>query len=328
MDNEQASTGLESDGLEGLAEFLSDKPEKEPKGKDESTTADPAPEESDNAEEADDQADDLDDDDEESDDDEDDKPEPTPDRKIKVKTKDDDGAESEIEVSESELASSYLRQSDYTKKMQGLSQRENQAVQFLQGKHDEVRNQYMQQAEYTRAAVIQMAGIRNESEMAQLANSDPAAWVTESQRQQSIRNFLGQLDQQMTQEREQAQYQAQEQNSQSLNRAREKSWAELSKEKIDKPALIKIYGDVTKTYGFSNEELGNVNDHRLVKMMRDATAYQALKSKAPEVTRKAQAAPPMPNRQATPAQTRRDVELNARFKGGRAKLNDLAAYLR
>ena len=325
----QAETAPETGGLADLVSYLSDTPEKrDPKDDDDETTADPAPDESDNAENADDQADDLDDDDDESDDEEDDKTEPPPDRKIKVKTKDDDGTESEIEVSETELASSYLRQQDYTRKTQALSQRENQAVQFLQGKHDEVRNQYMQQAEYTRAAVIQMAGIRNESEMAQLANSDPAAWVNESQRQQSIRNFLSQLDNQMTQEREQAQHQAQEQNSQSLNRAREKSWAELSKEKIDKPALIKIYGDVTKTYGFSNDELGGVNDYRLVKMMRDATAYQALKSKAPEVTRKAQAAPPMPNRQATPAQTRKDQELNARFKGGRAKLNDLAAYLR
>ena len=322
----QAESAPETGGLADLVGYLSDTPEKESKDEDDETTADPAPEKPDTAEDADDQADDPDDDEES--DDEDDKTEPPPDRKIKVHVKDDDGAETEIEVSEPELVKGYQRQQDYTRKTQALSQRENQAVEFLKGKHDEVRTQYMQQAEYTRAAVIQMAGIRNESEMAQLANSDPAAWVTESQRQQSIRNFLGQLDNQMTQEREQAKQQAQEQNSQYLNRAREKSWAELSKEKIDKPALIKIYGDVTKTYGFSDEELGNVNDHRLVKMMRDATAYQALKSKAPEVTRKAQAAPPMPNRQATPAQTRKDQELNARFKGGRAKLNDLAAYLR
>lgn len=321
--SEQASTGLESNGLNDLAAFLSDTPETDPTDEQDDTTADPAPDEPDTADEADDQADDPDA--EEAD--EADKTEPPPDRKIKVKTKDDDGTESEIEVSEAELASSYLRQQDYTRKTQALSQRETQAVEFLKGKHDEVRNQYLEQAEFTRAAVVQMAGLKSEADMAQLAQNDPAGWVTEQQRQLSIRNFLGQLDGQMKGERAQAQQQAQQARAQDLNQQFEKTWGELAKEKIDKPALAKIYGDVNKTYGFSNEELGNVYDHRLVKMMRDATAYQALKSKAPEVTRKAQAAPPMPNRQSASAQTRKDAALNERFKGGRARLNDLAAYL-
>lgn len=324
--DEQAESALEPGGVQDLASFLSDTPAKEPKDDEDGTTADAAPDESDTVDEADDQADDLNDDEES--DDEDDKTEPPPDRKIKVRTKDDDGAETEIEVSEAELASSYLRQSDYTKKTQALAERESQAVEFLKTKHDEVRETYMQQAEFTRAAVIKMAGIRDEAEMAQLASTDPAAWVSESQRQQSIRNFLGQLDQSMQQERQRAQEQAQQHRAASLSKQFESTWQELAKEKIDKPTLAKIYGDVNKTYGFSQEELSNVYDHRLVKMMRDASAYQALKSKAPEVTRKANAAPPMPNRQAPAAQTRKDQELNARFKSGRAKLNDLAALLR
>jgi len=319
--SEQAETALESDGLLGLAAFLSDKPEKAPKDEEDDTSADATPDE-DTVEKADDQADDPEDDESEDDD----KPEPPPDRKIKVKTKDDDGTETEIEVSETELASSYLRQQDYTRKTQALSQRENQAVEFLKGKHEEVRADYLEKAEFTRNAVMQMAGLRNESEMAQLAQNDPAGWVTEQQRQVSIRNFLGQLDGQMRGEREQSQQQAQQQREQSISQQFANTWGELAKEKIDRTALAKIYGDVSKSYGFNNEELGNVYDHRLVRMMRDATAYQALKSKAPEVTRKAQAAPPMPSRQAPTS--RKDQELNARFKGGHAKLADLAAFLR
>lgn len=320
----QAESAPETGGLDDLAAFLSDTPETDPIDSEDDTTADPAPD-TDKAEEADDQADDADPDDESADDA--DKTEPPPDRKIKVKTKDDDGTESEIEVSEAELASSYLRQQDYTRKTQALSQRENQAVEFLKGKHDEVRAEYLEKAEFTRAAVVQMAGLKSEAEMAQLAQSDPAGWVAEQQRQLSIRNFLGQLDGQMKNERTLAQQQARQQHEQSLSQQFQQTWSELAKEKIDKPALAKIYGDVNKTYGFSNEELGNVYDHRLVKMMRDATAYQALKSKVPEVTRKTQAAPPMPNRQTPTAQTRKTQALNERFKGGRARLNDLAAYL-
>ena len=103
--------------------------------------------------------------------------------------------------------------------------------------------------------------------------------------------------------------------------------AELEKAKIDKPTLAKIYEGVNKTYGFSPEELGNVYDHRLVKMMRDAQAYQALKSQKADVTKKVTDAPRMPNRQMKQP-TRLDAALENKFKSGRAKLNDLAAYLR
>lgn len=317
--DEQASTGLEPLGLDDLAGFLADTPETDPI-EDDDTTAEPAPD-TDTADEADDQPGDPDEDDEAE------KTDPPTDRKIKVQIKGDDGSDSEIEVSEAELASSYLRQSDYTRKTTALAQRETQAVEFLREKHEEVKADYLEKAEFTRAAVIQMAGLKNESEMAQLAQNDPAGWVTEQQRQLSIRNFLGQLDGQMRNERAQSQQQAQQQREQDLNQQFANTWGELAKEKIDRPALAKIYGDVNKTYGFSSEELGNVYDHRLVRMMRDATAYQALKSKAPEVTRKAQAAPPMPSRTTTPAAERKTQAIENRFKGGRAKLSDLAAYL-
>lgn len=75
-------------------------------------------------------------------------------------------------------------------------------------------------------------------------------------------------------------------------------------------------------------ELANVYDHRLVRALRDAAAYQALKAQKPAVMQKAQNAPRMPSKQAAPAQVRRDQAIEQKFKSGRAKLNDLAAFLR
>jgi hypothetical protein len=243
--------------------------------------------------------------------------------------KGDDGSDETLELTPDEIASSYMRQKDYTKKTQALSEREGQAVQFLKTKHDEIRNQYTQQAEFYKQAVTQMAGIRSESEMSQLAQTDPAAWVAENQRQQSIRSFLNTLDQSIQGERQRAQAETEHMTRQRIAQMTERAWNELSKEKIDKPILTRIYADVTKTYGYTAEELGSVYDPRLVKMMRDATAYQALKNKAPEVTRKANEAPRMPTaRQATPADERKRNDLNKRFEGGRGKLADLAALLR
>lgn len=313
----QAESAPETLGLDDLAGFLADTPETDPLDEDEATTADTAPDE-DNAEEA------TDEQDEPADDEAD---EPAPVEKITVKVKGKDGEET-LELTHDEIAASYLRQSDYTRKTQELSEREGQAVSFLKTKHDEIRSQYTQQAEFYKQAVTQMAGIRSEAEMSQLAQSDPAAWVAENQRQQSVRNFLNTLDQSIQGERQRAQAEAQQHQQKTIQQMTEKAWTELSKEKIDKPLLAKIYEGASKTYGFTPDELSNVYDPRLVKMMRDANAYQALKSKAPEVTRKAEAAPRMPtSRQTTPAAERQRAAINNRFSSGRGKLNDLAAYL-
>ena len=104
--------------------------------------------------------------------------------------------------------------------------------------------------------------------------------------------------------------------------------AELEKAKIDEPKLRNIYTTVMKTYGYKPEEMSGINDYRLVLALQDAVAYRALKRQSPEVTKKAQNAPRLPNKQASAAQERQRKELDNRFKSGRAKLADLAAFLR
>ena len=319
--SEQAESALESSGgLTDLASFLEDTPETESNEQDlEATSADDETAVSDNSDEATDEQDE--DDSEESD-------EPAPvEKKVTFKVKGEDGTEETVEASTEDLASSYLRQKDYTRKTQALAERETQAVEFLKSKHDEIRNQYLTQAEVTRTALIQMAGIKTGAEMAELANSDPAAWVAENQRQIQVQAYLNSLDQQIGGEKQRAMQEAEARRNQSIQQQYAQTWQELEKAKIDKPALAKIYEGVNKTYGFSQEELGNVYDHRLVKMMRDAQAYQALKSQKADVTRKVSDAPRMPNRQANSANERKSQALQSKFKSGRAKLNDLAAFL-
>jgi hypothetical protein len=185
----------------------------------------------------------------------------------------------------------------------------------------------VQKAESTRAAIVQLAGLRSEAEMAQLAQTDPAAWVAENQRQQSIYAVLNQMDQQIDTERK-AIAQRQEQAAQQWKaQAFQKAWGELQKDGIDREKLAKVYGDVSKTYGFSQEELGNVFDHRLVRLMRDAAAYRELQAQKPAVKQKVEQAPKLPNKANPTPQARKSVQLEKRFQGGRAKLNDLASYL-
>ena len=325
MDTEQAPA-LESSSLSDLVSFLADTPDEESTDQNETNQAEESTgEDADTEPEANDEQDidpDAPDDGEDVDD-------PAPvEAKITFKVKGEDGKEETVEATTEDIAKSYMRQQDYTKKTQALAERETQAVQFLTQKHEEIRANYLQQAELTRAAVVQMAGIKTEAEMAQLANSDPAAWVAENQRQRQINSYLNTLNQQIEGEKQQAQAQAEQRSQQQIKQQFDAAWAELSKDGIDKPKLQKIYGDASSNYGFTDAELANVYDPRLVRVLRDAAAYRTLQAQKPAVMQKVQNAPRMPSRQSAPAQERRDQALEQKFKTGRAKLNDLAAFLR
>ena len=325
-----ADSAPEAGGLEGLASFL-DTPEEEST---EETGAEKLADEltgdeADTSEEANDGQDEAEEEASEDDEPEAEKDtEPAPDRKVKVTIKTDGGEDVTEEVTETELVKGYQRQADYTRKTSELAARETQAVEFLKTKHDEVRSHYLQQAEVTRAAVVQMAGIKTEAEMAQLANTDPAQWVAESQRQQAISKYLQQLDGQIAGEKQAAQQEQAQRQQMATKQLYERAWGELQKDGIDKPALSKIYEGANKAYGFTPEELGQVYDPRLVRMMKDAQAYQALKAQKPAVTAKVNAAPRVPTRQTAPAQDAKDRAVENKFRSGKAKLNDLAALLR
>ena len=314
------------DSLSDLASFLGDTPDAESPDEDmehdesDDSTAegDTEAEESDGQEESEDEESD----DEEAED------TPAPERKLKVTVKGDDGTDQEIEVDEAEVVKGYQRQADYTRKTQELAQREHQAVEILKAKHDEFAQDYLSKAEASRAAIVQLAGLKGEDEMAQLAQSDPAAWVAENQRRQSIVAVLGQLDQQISAERQEIERRQAEAMQQARSEMFQRTWAELQKDGIDREKLGKAYSDVTKAYGFSSDELAQVLDHRQVRVMLDALAYRQLKEQKAVVQKKVDAAPKLPQKATPTVKDRKSQQLEGRFKGGRAKLNDLASYLR
>ncbi len=314
------------DSLSDLASFLGDTPDAE------SPDEDMEHDESDDSTVEGDTEDEESDGQEESDDDESDDEEaedtPAPERKLKVTVKGDDGTDQEIEVDEAEVVKGYQRQADYTRKTQELAQREHQAVEILKAKHDEFAQDYLSKAEASRAAIVQLAGLRGEDEMAQLAQSDPAAWVAENQRRQSIVAVLGQLDQQISAERQEIERRQAEAMQQARSEMFQRTWAELQKDGSAREKLGKAYSDVSKAYGFSSDELAQVLDHRQVRVMLDALAYRQLKEQKAVVQKKVDAAPKLPQKATPTVKDRKTQQLEGRFKGGRAKLGDLASYLR
>lgn len=305
--------------INDLATLLADNPEQESaEQEDAELNADASTDEIDNEEEADDQT-------EEDESEESEEKEPAPERKIKVPVKGDDGSEVVQEVTESELVKGYQRQADYTRKTQALAERENQAARALHAKHQEIQSNYLHQAEVARAAIVQMAGIKSDQELALLAQHDPAEWVAEQARQKQISAYLGSLEQQIQAERQQAQAAMQNQQAMQAKQMLDNSYNQLIAAKIDRETLENIYSSASKNYGFNPDELGSNCDHRVVLALKDAAAYRELQSKKAEVTKKADAAPRLPNKQNV--SNPKDKAIEQKFKSGRAKLSDLAAFL-
>jgi hypothetical protein len=312
----QASDGPVS--IDDVAQFLVDNPgadiEEEEQNSEESEEG--------NSEESADSAEDAASDDESKDDSEEPKEKPSG-LKFKVPVKGEDGSDTTIEVDEKELVAGYQRHADYTRKTQELADKEREVTQQVATKLQEGQNHYLQQAQLARAAVLQLAGLKSPQEMAQLAQTDPASWVAESQRVSAIQSVLSQLEQGMSNEQAKRQQEMEAEAQLEISRA----WGVLGQQGIDKPKLTEMYDQASKKYGIPRQMLDSLVNPQAVLIIRDALAFQGLKDKKGEVTAKAKEAPKLPQRQSVPKNEQKAQQIDRRFASGKAKLSDLAAYI-
>lgn len=314
--SEQSITELAGD-IQGLAEFLGDDPVEE--SPDEELASDTeTDEDADNQDESEET--------EQDEPEEDAADEPAP-RTYKVKVPGEDGTDTEIEVPDDELVKGYQRQADYTRKTQELAKKEHEVTTALTNKFTEIRDHYLQEAEAAKRAVLQIAGLKSPDELAAMAVNDPAGWVAEQQRQQYVSQIFNGLDQKISAERNQAMQQQQAQQQRQHAEMYQRSWEALQREGINRDSLAKIYADVSKTYGIPESSLREVMDANSVLVMRDAIAYRNIKSQAKAATKAPSGTPKLPNKQNAPQQTRKSQAIDQKFKSGKAKLNDLAAFL-
>ena len=302
--------------VNGLADLLTDEPLEESEIEEETLT------ESDD--DSNDQPDESEDD---SESEEEDPDKPTTDLTFKVKVLGEDGEPVEKEVPAKELIDGYMMRSDYTRKTQELANKEREVTQHLAAKYEENRNHYLHEAQLARAVVAQFAGIKSHQEMAELANTDPGAWVAENQRQQTVSSLIGSLEQRIQAE----QSQISQQTEQRTRAMYENAWQELSKDGIDRNKLAEIYQKSCEKYGFTMEDFNSVYDPRAVRVFKDNVEMRErlaqLEQKAKTVSKQVSSATKVPNKQAPAANERKDRSLEAKFRSGTARLNDLAAWL-
>ena len=198
----------------------------------------------------------------------------------------------EVEVSASELNNYLLRQQDYTRKTQALSEERKQI--------DEQKSNLgaiHQLSEQLKSEYDALRAVDNEEISAeywnQLKAENPVQYLVErnefserrlerEQAERRVQELQGQLHQQQQFE----QQSRLEKESQKLNELIPE-WQDNETANREREAL-KMYG---QTQGYSDQELGSITDSRAVSILRKSMLYDALVSKRGEIKQRVDKTP-------------------------------------
>lgn len=221
-----------------------------------------------------------------------DDPEPTADRVHKWKTADG----TEFEVPESDLRAGYMRQQDYTQKTQTLAKEREQAESEIQKRAQQsAQVMSLMGDKIGELKVTQLTVAHLESALQQTnREDDPANYAllqtdlsNARQKAQSLAVMLSQANQLM-----------QAEQAEQTKKAQGETAKLLAAEMPDFAARLPVWNKhATESYGFSPEELSQVTDPRIFRLLDDATRFRDLQNRKPEAVKKAQAAPAKPARQ-------------------------------
>jgi hypothetical protein len=178
---------------------------------------------------------------------------------------------------------------DYTRKTQSVAE---------MTRHAEERSKAVQQqaelVAVTSTKVVELREVQRQIEQIEaidfnaLADQDPQQAI----RLQAAHTRL--LQQREAKQREffETKQQAEALTAQQRQRALEQAAAELKKAVPDfTPKMAQAIRENTRAYGFSDAELENVTDHRLVLVLKDAMSWRQLQAQKPQAMKKVAEAP-------------------------------------
>ena len=184
-----------------------------------------------------------------------------------------------IELTKSEIQSGYLRQADYTRKTQALAEERKQFGSELQQAKEE-REIY---AQLLPAIVQQLQTTMPTAPDPSLIDTDPARYLKE---RDAYERKLGDL-QAAQSEQARMQQQKQEESAQSIQAFVQMNaqklpelvpeWREAKNYERDRPKVR----NYLQTLGFSDQEINQAYDARLVAMAYEAMRWRELKSSKP-----------------------------------------------
>lgn len=205
---------------------------------------------------------------------------------------------------------------DYTRKTQSIAEMRRQA--------EETAKATQQQAELIAASATKVVELREVLRQIEQIEAIDFNALADQDPQQAIRLQAAHtrlLAQKEAKQREvfESQQQAQALTAQERQRALANAAEELKKALPDfTPQMAQAIRENTKAYGFTDAELENVTDHRLVLALRDAMAWRQLQAKKPEAMKKVAEAPRVIKPQAPAPKRENQSALERLRKTGRA----------
>ena len=179
---------------------------------------------------------------------------------------------------------------DYTQKTQELADQRKQVEQYAQFVQQQAEFQKQFQAETAQIGAIDMQLQRfKEVDWSAYTDQDPVEATKAWQRYQLMQQQRGEMVQTLTQRQAQAQREMAQRTDKALAEAASQLENELGK--AWNAETRKALKDNASTYGFSDEELSQIVDPRVVKVLFDAYKYRQLQSQKVSVNKKVSEAP-------------------------------------
>ena len=245
--------------------------------------------------------------------------------KVKVKI---DGDEKEVSLEEARLG--YMRLEDYTRKTQEISKQREEVPTKVKAEVEKVQKEYEANVKLFHQAYFQLAGDDlNNVDWNKLAEEDPAEFVKKSHKAQKIQNALRGAKQEM--ERIEAERKAEHEKylAQAIPQAVEKLQKAIPNWSND--LYQKVLKNGVETYGFSQEEVANTIDDRMIRVLHDAMQLRELKDKKSIVDKKVADVPkvlkPGTQQSKSLVNAEKDKELRTNLRKS-GSVEDLAAILR
>ena len=238
----------------------------------------------------------------------------------------------EIDVPLSELTSSYLRQSDYTRKTQHVAEQRKAAEAELEAVQAQRQN-YANQLQMLEQTLNQNEPTQEYWE--QLYQEDPLEYTRQKDLGRDRKDAAAEVkaEQQRVHQEHLAHLQASAAKSLEQERGRMEElipeWLDSEVAQREKAAVVTY----AQTQGYSPDELEKLSDARAVSVLRKAYLYSELVGKKSAATKKARSAPKM-IKSATPKSKRQSTQrqrqkalANISSKSGRDAMDAAVDYL-
>ena len=183
----------------------------------------------------------------------------------------------DVSVTLEKLQKGYSRTQDYTRKTQQIAEVRKQVEAETQA----VRAERAQYAQLLGALQAQLQATEPQVDLDRLYNEDPIEWVRQKEilRERQEKAYAIQAEQQrLAQLSQQEQQQAMEQQliaQKDALLAALPEWKDPKKAKAEKALVV----ETAKSVGFTEDDLKQVYDHRLVLLLRKAGLYDQMMSK-------------------------------------------------